>query len=229
MDSIRPRSDERVRTLRFAAGALCAALFLWGTAPRVAMAKPPRLEVAAHMGYQWGSLADETTKDNGVDSLGQALGVGTTLAFGLVVDYHITPTFHLEALWDQQPTQLNHHDRATDSIFKVTDLRVHYYHAGFVYSWSKTPKQPFVGMTMGLTRWQARDGESESGFSFAPVFGYKSWMSDRFGLRLDGRFWITNLKGGELFENPSTGFSYTHTKNTWAIQMQIGIAAVLGF
>jgi hypothetical protein len=211
--------------MRCAVGCAVLAVAAW-QAP--AWAQPTRVEVGAHLGYQWGALADETTKDEGVDSLAFALGVHSTTVFGMVVDYHLTRTLLLEAVWDQQPTQLDFIDRAADTTAKLTDLRVHYYHAGLVYSWSKTMKQPFVGMTAGLTRWQAREGESESGFSFAPVFGYKTWMSDRFGLRVHLRFLITNLKAGELFENADTGFSYTHTKNTWATQMNLGLAVVLG-
>lgn len=207
----------------------CAILcLLVGAFPGVLLAQPSKLELGAHLGYQWGALADETTKDEGVDSLAFALGVQAATVFGLVVDYHITRTLLLEAVWDQQPTQLEFQDRAQDTTAELTDLRVHYYHAGLVYSWSESTKQPFVGMTAGLTRWQARDGESESGFSMAPVVGYKTWMSDRFGLRLHTRFWLTNVKAGELFENPATSFSYTHTKNTWTIQMQVGLAMVLG-
>ncbi len=201
---------------------------LWGAATSTAFAQNARLEVAGHLGYQWGALADETTKDEGVDSLAFALGVHAATTFGLIVDYHLTRTLLLEAVWDQQPTQLEFIDRFEDTTAKLTDLRVHYYHAGLVYSSSKSTKQPFVGMTAGLTRWQARDGASESGFSFAPVFGYKTWMSKRFGLRVHTRFWLTNVQAGELFENATTGFSYTHTKNTWTIQMQLGLAAVLG-
>lgn len=212
-----------------AGGAVCLALLGLCVAPSgTAFAQSRRLEVGGHLGYQWGALADETTKDEGVDSLAFALGVHAATTFGLIVDYHLTRTLLLEAVWDQQPTQLEFIDRAMDTTAKLTDLRVHYYHAGLVYCWSKSTKQPFVGMTTGVTRWQARDGASESGFSFAPVFGYKTWMSDRFGLRLHTRFWLTNVKAGEMFENSTTGFSYTHTKNTWTVQMQVGVAAVLG-
>lgn len=225
MDStrMRPRAGRATRTVAFAV--FCC---LAGPGADRAFAQPKEVEVGAHLGYQWGALADETTKDEGVDSLAFALGVPAATSFGLVVDYHVTRTLLAEAVWDQQPTSLEFIDRAAGTSAKVTDLRVHYYHAGLLYSWSKTTKQPFVGMTVGATRWQARDGESESGFSFAPVFGYKTWMSDHFGLRMHSRFWITSVKAGELFENSDTGFSYTHTKNTWTIQLQLGLALVLG-
>jgi hypothetical protein len=219
-----------IHTLRHSGGqwlsiGLCL-LFVWAPS---AMAQPRKAELSGHIGYQMGGLVDETTKDNGVDSLAQALGIHSAAVFGLIFNYHLTRTLHLELVWDQQPTQIDLIDRATGTTTELTDLRVHYYHAGLVYNWSNSTKQPFLGMTVGMTRYQARgDFDSESGFSFAPVFGYKTWMSDHFGLRLHTRVILTNVQAGELFSNPVTGFSHTHTKNTWSTQIQIGVAMTVG-
>jgi len=232
MDSTRRRLPGRRKAAGVRIGAAGIALALWFAAamtlPTPLRAQPQRLELAGHLGYQWGGLADETTKDEGVNTLDSALGIHGSAVFGLIFNYHFTRTLHLELVWDQQPTQIDVIDRAADSTVKLTDMRVHYYHAGLVYNWSKSTKQPFVGMTVGLTRYQAREGESLSGFSIAPVFGYKTWMSNRFGLRIHTRALLTNLKAGQLFTNPDTGYSYTHNINTFAIQIQVGLALMFG-
>lgn len=220
-----PARAGRCRQVSLPAFWLCVMLFC----AQSAVAQPSRFAVSGELAYQWGAVVDETTKDNGVDSLADAMGIHGALGFGLVLDYHITRTMHLELFWDQQPTQIDVIDRAAGTTDSLTDLRVHYYHAGFVYNWSKTTKQPFVGMTAGLTRYQARgDFDSESGFSFGPVFGYQTWMSNHFGLRLHTRVLLTNIKAGELFTNDVTGFSHTHTKNTWSTQIQVSLAVSVG-
>lgn len=217
-----------MRRLCLAGRVLALGLCLLFLGAPSARAEPLNVELSGHLGYQWGGLVDETTKDNGVDSLAEALGIHAAAVFGLIFNYHITRTLHLELVWDQQPTQIDMIDRAADVTTELTDLRVHYYHAGLVYNWSKSARQPFVGMTVGMTRYEARgDFDSESGFSLAPVFGYKTWMSDHFGLRLHARVFLTSVKAGELFSNSETGYSHTHTKNTWSTQMQFGVAATL--
>jgi hypothetical protein len=194
-----------------------------------ALAQAKKVELSFYAGHQFGAVVDETTKDEGVDSLATALGVHGSGAFGLIFNYHMTRTFHLEITWDEQPTQLDFIDRAADSTYKVTDLRVHYYQVGFVYNWSDSKRQPFVGLTMGVAKWEARgDFEDETGFCFSPVVGYKTWMSDYFGLRVHLRFLLTNVPSGELFSSASTGFSHTHTKDTWATQIQLAVAVTLG-
>lgn len=215
----------RSRTLLKAGSWLYALCFCASSA----LAQPQKAELSAHLGYQWGGVVDETTKDNGVDSLARALGVHGAADFGLIFNVHITRTMHLEVLWDQQSTRIDSIDRAAPTQAKLTDLRVQYLHAGLVYNWSESKKQPFVGMTVGMTRYQAQgDFASRSAFSMAPVFGYKAWMSDHFGLRLHTRVFLTNVKAGELFTNSVTGWAHVHTKNTWSTQIQVGVALTLG-
>jgi hypothetical protein len=205
---------------------LTASLLLVATE---AFAQAKKVELSGMVGYQWGALVDETTKDEGVDSLANALGALGSATYGLIFDYHLTRTMYLELSWDQQRSQLEFIDRAADTSTVLTDLAVNYYQVGLVYNWSDTKKQPFIGVTFGMAQWVTHgDFEDQSGFVFTPIFGYQSWMSGVVGYRAQLKFLVSNMPAGEIFSNSTTGFSHTHTKNTWTTQIHLSVAISLG-
>jgi hypothetical protein len=204
-----------------------AAIFLMNTG---VSAQAKKFEVSAHLGYQFGAIVDETTKHKGQDFLADALGIHGAANFGIILNYHLTRSMHLELSWDQQPSTLDFIDREVDTTAKLSDIGVDYFQIGLMYNWSRTKKQPFIGMLVGFAQWRpGGDFETESGFTFAPVFGYKAWLSNNAALRAHARVNITEVPSGELFSNSGTGWSHFHTKDTWATQLQFGLALVVGW
>jgi len=213
--------------MRFISGLIITAALLLVAHDAFSQAK--KIELSAMIGHQWGSVVDQTTKDEGVDSLGSALGALSSPVYGIILDYHITPTMFLELSWDRQPTKLEFDDRAADSTAYVTDLTVNYYQAGLVYSWSDSDKQPYIGMTVGVAHWVTSGSyEDEMGFVLTSILGYRGWMSDYFGFRTMVKIMISNMPAGEIFTNTSTGNGFLHTKDTWATQIMLGIALTVG-
>ena len=194
-----------------------------------ALSQPKKIEFSVMFGHQWGAVVDETTKDEGVDSLGSALGVLSSDVYGIILDFHITRTMLLELSWDRQPSKLEFDYRPTDSTAILTDLTVNYYQIGLMYNWSDSEKQPYVGITVGLARWvTSGNWEDETGFVFTPILGYRGWMSDYFGFRAMIKIMISNMQAGKIFTNTATGIGFEHTKNTWATQIMLGIALTFG-
>jgi hypothetical protein len=194
-----------------------------------ALAQPKKIEFSGMIGHQFGAIVDETTKDEGVDSLGQALGALGSATYGLILDYHITRTMYLELSWDQQPSKLEFMDRPVDTSGIVTDLTINYYQIGLVYNWSDTRRQPFIGMTFGMAHWvTSGPWEDETGFVFTPIFGYQGWVSQYFGFRGQAKVMISNMPAGEIFKNTSTGVGFQHYKNTWATQVSLSVALTVG-
>ena len=224
-------------SIRIAVCALVALGSLAGLASD-ARAQAKKFEIGGMLGYQFGAIMDETTKEEqhdsagntiSVDSLGEAIGLPPSAAFGLTLTYHLTRTMHIEAWFLQQPTELNFDDRAADTQAVLSDLRATYYMIGLMYNWSETVKQPFIGFMVGWTEWKASSPyESASGFTLAPVIGYKSWLSRTVGFRVHTSVLITNTPAGDMFKNTETGWEYDHTKNTWATQINISVALLLG-
>jgi len=207
---------------------LVALLSLAGLASE-AWAQPKKIEIGGMLGYQFGAIVDETTKEEGVDSLKNAIGLPPSAQFGLLATYHLTRTMHLEAWWLQQPTKLNFDDRAVDTQAVLADVRATYYMIGLMYNWSETDRQPFIGFMIGWAEWKASSPiESESGFALAPVIGYKSWLSRTVGFRVHTSVLMTNTPAGDMFKNTETGWVYEHTKNTWATQINVSVALLIG-
>lgn len=212
--------------MRFISLLITAGLLFVGTE---ALSQAKKIELSAMIGHQFGAVVDETTKDEGVDDLGQALGALGSVSYGLILDYHVTPKMYLELSWDQQPTELEFIDRPADTTSIVTDLTVNYYQAGLIYSWSQSEKQPFIGATIGMAHWVTSGTfEDESGFVFTSIFGYQGWVNDYFGFRAQLKFMISNMPAGTIFTNTSTGKGFDHTKDTWATQIVLGIGVTLG-
>ena len=212
--------------MRFISLFLAAGLLLVGTD---AFSQPKRIELSVMAGHQFGAVVDETTKDEGVDSLGLALGALGAATFGVILDYHITPKMYLQLSWDHQPTQLEFIDRPADTTSILTDLAVNYYQAGLIYNWSDSSRQPFIGMTFGVAHWVTNgDFRDETGFVFTPMFGYQAWVSDYFGLRIVGKVMISNMPAGTIFTSTSTGQGFEHTKNTWVTQVSLGVGLTVG-
>ena len=197
-----------------------------------AFAQPERFELSGRLGYQWGGIVDETTKDEGVDSLASALGIPGGVNFGIVANVWLGRSLQLELSWDQQPTQLNLMDRPNDDKqTKISDLKVNYYLAGLIYNWKKGHKgQPFLGGVIGVHQLVPdKQFETESGITFGPVFGYRTYTSRYFGIRLEARILLSNVPAGEMLYDATAGFGFNHTKDTWMTQIQFGIAIGTGW
>lgn len=213
---------------------LLAATFLWVTmalplAFSTARAQSERVEVAGGLGYMFGGVADETLKEEGVETLQEALSLDAAVNYGILANVRLKPKMQLELLWDQQPTQLDAYDRATGQPIKTVDVRVDYFHAGLLYSWSQTSRQPFIGGTIGVTRMDPGEGfGSETYVSAGPVFGYRTYLSRYFGIRFHTRLLVTYIPSGELFAD-SSGEGFTHHKQTFMTEMQVGLGIILGW
>ena len=200
---------------------LIVLLLLIGTEAR---AQAKKIDLSAWVGHQFGAVVDESTKDEGVDTLGPALGVPGSSVYGFILDYRIMRAMYLEVSWDRQPSELQYIDRPADTTSTVTDLSVDYYQVGLVYNWSESKNQPYIGMTFGVAHWVTSGTyDDEMGFVFTPIFGYQGWVSDYVGFRAMIKFMISTMNEGIIFTNTETGVGFDHTQDTWATQVVIGV------
>lgn len=83
-----------------------------------------------------------------------------------------------------------------------------YYHLGGTVEFSSKRLRPYFALTMGATRFDLAlpDISDEWRFSIGVGGGFKAYVSDRVGVRVDGRIWPTfvNTAGG-FFCSASTG------------------------
>ena len=139
-----------------------------------ATAQSQKFEVGGTLGWQFGAMMDETTKEEhedstgkaiSVDSLGEAIGLPPSAFYELFLRYHLTRTLHVQLSFSQQPTELNFNDRAANTTSILTNVRATYYMVGLVYNWSETQRKPFVGLSIGYTNWKTEEWDCyECGF-----------------------------------------------------------------
>lgn len=185
----------------------------------------PDFEVTLVGGYQFGGAMDETVKVEGVDMLGESIGLTGSEFAGVIVDYLIGPKLQLELSFDRQFTQLNLHAIDRSSVIKLSNLNLDVYHAGLMYNWSSGSVQPYIGGTLGLTSMIPTEGlSSVRRFSIAPVFGIKTLASKHFALRFQTRLLVTNMpKDRKYFYD-----AYQHKLNSYMTQLHFMLGFTVG-
>jgi hypothetical protein len=163
-----------------------------------ARAQDRRVEVSPFAGIQFGG--------NLLSRLGQ-LEIEPDLAYGVIVDVRVRPDATIQALYGRQDTTLEF--VSSDPFFPRrvrAGLAVEYYHLGGAVEFGEGRLRPFFALTVGATRFDPKveDVGSEWRFSIGSALGLKTYLSPRFGLRLEGRVWPTFLQtaGGFLCSLP---------------------------
>lgn len=145
---------------------------------------------------------------------GEALEVKDSVAFGVSGALEIADDGEIELLYARQPTRLT-----TGGFFTSEprfDLAVEYYQLGgnYLFGEVKDRLRGYLGMTLGLTRLipEPANLETETRFSGSFVLGAKAHLARRFGLRFEGRMFVTVLaSNGSVFCGSQSGCLITST------------------
>lgn len=151
------------------------------------------------------SIGGFDTFDFGVDIEG---GESWGINFGFLINRHMA----IELMYSTQDTELVDNDFFLDFDFDLDvllDLEVEYLHAGFVYTWTPGQIEPFVGVSIGATRFlpdlSGLDSVTRPSLSLGG--GANIMFSEHFGLRLEARGFFTLIDTDEdLFCNPFSCF-----------------------
>jgi hypothetical protein len=188
-----------------------------------ATARAQKIEVSAVGFYQIGGAVDQTTQEEGIFDVGQALGVDPSGGLALTFDYRLGARTILQLSWDQQFSSLRHFvpdpGSETRTETDISDLKVQYFLVGLVYDWSRTSTRPYIGGSIGVVRMVPDKGfKTETQPSFAVSLGCRQWLNRVVALELRGRAAISLMPEGSLFFE-----EYVHHKETFMSQFQIGL------
>jgi opacity protein-like surface antigen len=142
-------------------------------------------EIVPLVGYTaGGTFEDEVT--------GAQLDVRSNANYGLMLDINQAADSQVELYYSRQPTQL----RANGGAFvgdPLFDLDIHYLHIGGTYTEATGKVKPYVVGTIGATLMDPKgeDLHSETKLSLSLGGGVKIPLTDRLGLRLEGRWFGT--------------------------------------
>jgi hypothetical protein len=163
-----------------------------------AYAQDRRVEISPFGGVQFGGSI--------LSRPGQ-LEIEPDAAYGVILDVRVRPDATIQMLYGRQDTTLDF--LSNDPFFPRrvrVGLAVEYYHLGGAVEFGEGGLRPYFALTVGATRFDPKveDVGSEWRFSIGTGVGFKTYLSPRFGLRLEGRVWPTFLQtsGGFLCSIP---------------------------
>ncbi len=178
---------------------VAAALFL-AVAP-LKLCHAVGLELTPLVGYTFGGSFEESYSGTDLD-----LDEGVSL--GAALDFPLGQGRQVELYYSRQPTELQA-DGALLSEEVLFDLDVHYIHIGGTYTWHDEGRvRPFVVGTLGVTHLDPEPSglDSQTRFSLGLGGGARAFVTERFGLRFEGRGFVTLLDddggGTVIFSDP---------------------------
>lgn len=159
---------------------------------------PSRFEIVPMAGIQTGgSLGSVVDGPVGPGEL-RIPGGG---AYGLTLDFRVQPDGQGEVIYWRQNSrlELRNAGQPTETLF---DMAVEYFHIGGLLEFQPGWAHPFAIASLGGTRFNPLGTEGVSDewrFSFALGGGVKKYLSERIGIRAQGRLWMTLLQSDSSF------------------------------
>lgn len=156
-----------------------------------------RFEITPFAGYVWsasvnGSINDGTTIRSGEFDL-KSSGF-----YGVAVDINAKPGFQLELLWQRADTELEF--KGVSGVKQsLGDVAVEYWQIGGVTGVQRENIMPFTSFSLGGVRLAPKDGDDVWKFGVILGLGAKIYLSEKIGIRLQGRLpWIITDFGAGL-------------------------------
>lgn len=154
--------------------------------------------------------------------------------FGLLAAFGLGRHLQFELLYETQDTELLIDEGGFffDDRF-VVDLDLEYFHAGLSYQWNPGQVRPFVGFSLGATRFEPHDPgfESESRFSIAFGGGVKVFLGDHLGFRFQGRIFSTFVGDDEevFCVGRHHRDCFRRDDDTYLVQPELSAGLILAF
>jgi len=182
-----------------------------------------RWEVMPFVGYRMGGDFDITGATGGAD-------LDDERSFGLAVNLAIDEGSSYEVFYSRQEASF-----ARTSALAPFDLNVEYLHfGGTLVVNDELPLAPYIVGGLGLTRFnpQTALGSDDTRFSFSLGAGVKLPVTQRFGLRLEARGYLTLVDSDSAFfcaSGSQGGICAIQVKSDAFIQYELLAGAVFAF
>lgn len=161
------------------------AVLLMTALPVLADNKVLRYEITPFAGYRFGGSFED-------DETGEEFDVDDDAAYGLIVNLAAEANTQWEFGWSRSETAVDV-PSVNGSPGKL-DLDIDYFQAGGTYLWDGKRAQPFMVATLGAAHLNpGGSGDSETYFAFSIGGGWRLFPTERFGVRVEGRFYGTVL------------------------------------
>lgn len=178
--------------MRIAAGPARTLLFVSLLTALPAAAAPPKarptVELTAFAGFRFGGGFDESGTEN-------RLTLDSAASFGGIASFRVGPTGWLEVAYSRQDSEVATPPGAGSGTI---DVKVEYLSGGGLYEFSLDDFRPFLGASVGATRFSSDDPgtTSSTNLAFGLSGGFKYEIVRNLRLRFEGRLWFTITESG---------------------------------
>jgi hypothetical protein len=151
------------------------------------------VDIIPYFGYSFGG------KVNGFNAEGKIVD---SEAYGVAVDFALPfrEGAQLELMWYMQPTRLDVRVFPQPNREPVFDMDVHYIQIGGIYGIQQDNILPYGTFSLGATIFHPKTNQFSDEWRFSATLGLgaKVYLSERVGIRLDGRL-LLPFTGGALW------------------------------
>jgi hypothetical protein len=185
-----------------------------------------KFEITPLVNYVWTSKMSAYIDDKSGD-----LDIGNSMSWGVAVDIDIHPEAQLELLYNRQDSYLEFLTYPGGIQEWKGDLAVEYYQIGGLYRRPVDQAEPFFLMSLGATRFAPKDNQYSDEWKFSVIFGLgaKVWVSDRVGLRFQGRVLMPMLWSSAGFWCGTGGCGVGYGGGSAMLQGDLGIGLAFRF
>ena len=194
------------------------------------MSHGPRVQIAAFGGYQWGGSFNTTA--SGAVPAG-TLHINDAPNWGGILSFMADPYTAVE-LWYLRQDNGIAFDRVSGLNTDLGGFATNYFQIGARQEFpTGIPIRPFLGGGLGITVFDPKAGGlgTSTRFSFS-LGGGAQWMAgqaQRFGLRLDGRWWVTPVPSNDYGVWCDYWGCFVAQGTEWVNQGQVSLGLVVGF
>ena len=144
-------------------------------------ARPYTFELTPTLGYRVGGTFEDS-------DTGESVDLENNSAFGLIFNIAEKPNTQYEFSWSHQDTSVDLSDSGGNPI--NIDLDIDFFQLGGTYMFVGDKARPYIVATIGAAHYRTKGDtdESDTYFAFTIGGGWKLWSTERFGLRLEGRY-----------------------------------------
>lgn len=147
-------------------------------------------EIIPFGGYRWGG--EVSAQD--LDLYQTDVDVDSSECYGLDLEFALGPGLRLQLLADRQSSRFVDEDLVGQPV-SLGDVDLTYYHLGLLYQWNPGRVRPYVGGSLGVAMVEPDDSRvaDRDEFSTSVGGGFKVYLTDHVGIRVDLRAFWTNL------------------------------------
>ncbi len=163
----------------------------WQQAPTAPhqVSKPAKLELAVQSGYSFGSFIRTYDGD---------LTLNGSMWYGGALDYYIKKDLVFELSYSYRSGSMTYEPYNyygswdPDAINDLGNLSTHYIQLGTIKTFRKNNVAPFIGGNLGMAIFSPEDQRYDTDLYFAVsgLGGAKIYLSDKIGIRLQGRLFM---------------------------------------